>query len=503
MKSYGWSARTPLALLTDFEDLLVFDCRQRPILDEPNTGLLTDFKLNFREYPAAWDRLWDTFSRQAVADSSLVRYAEEVRERRGQLPVDRAFLDDLGRWRKQVAQSFAERNPELDVWQLNDATQRTLDRVVFIRVCEDRRLEPVVLRPLLDEEEPYRAFIRALAPLRANYNGGLLDPDLADTLQLEPQVFRRIIRGLYAPWSPYRFDVLGVAILGSIYERALGSEILIDENRTVSVELKPEVRRASGVYYTPQWVVDEIVRLTVDPLISGKAPSALRRFRVLDPACGSGSFLLAAYARLAQHYEEYYSAHPTVDRRWHTERESSGRRLTSEGKARVLRNHIFGVDVDPAAVEVTMMSLYLKSLEAESAEYLHTQMQLGGAILPSLEANIRVGNSLVSTDYYAQQQLGELDEYEEHRLRPFKWDSDQQGFGSILREGGFDVVIGNPPYLSIDATYGANHPVPAYLSRAYPAVWADKTEIYSTSWQGGRARETARWLHRLPSVPGG
>ena len=89
-----------------------------------------------------------------------------------------------------------------------------------------------------------------------------------------------------------------------------------------------------------------------------------------------------------------------------------------------------------------------------------------------------MGNSLVSTDFYAQEQLGDLDEYEEHRLRPFKWDSDQEGFGPIFRDGGFDVVIGNPPYFNVDATYGAGHPVPAYLSRAFPQVYTDKTDVY-------------------------
>jgi hypothetical protein len=125
-----------------------------------------------------------------------------------------------------------------------------------------------------------------------------------------------------------------------------------------------------------------------------------------------------------------------------------------------------------------MLSLYLKSLESDSPAYVREQMQLGGAILPSLERNIRVGNSLVSTDFYAQGRLEELTDYEEHRLRPFKWDSDREGFASILRGGGFDVVLGNPPYFNIDSTYGAHHPIPDYLGEAYPEVYTDKTDIY-------------------------
>ena len=479
VKSYAWNARLPLAILTDFEELAAFDCRYRPVLEEPNTGLLTEFKLGFGQYPENWDLLWETFSRDAVAGGSLTRYAEEIADRKGQLEVDKAFLGDLDRWRRALAGDLARRNAEIDVWQLNDATQLILDRLVFIRVCEDRRLEPEeILRPLLDEDDPYPAMVAAIAPVRENYNGGLLDPDLADELEVAPTVFKRIVQGLYAPWSPYRFDEIGVEILGSIYERALGSEITLDESRAVSVELKPEVRQAGGVYYTPQWVVDEIVRLVIDPLIKDKAPRQLREFRVLDPACGSGSFLLGAFGRLIQHFENYYTEHPKVDSRSHVEDEQGIRRLTTEAKSQLLTNSIFGVDVDPSAVEVTTMSLYLKSLESDSPEFLRTQMRLSGAVLPSLGENIRCGNSLVSTDYYSQKELGELDDYEEHKLRPFKWESKPEGFGEILEAGGFDAVIGNPPYFNVDATYGAGHPVPAYLKNAYPAVWQDKTDIY-------------------------
>lgn len=480
VKSYGWSAGTPIALLTDFEQLLVFDCRYRPALDEPLTGLIPEFRLGFREYAANWDLLWDTFSREAVAAGSLTRYMEQIEDRSGQLPVDQAFLADLGRWRTALAQEFAAHNPDLDVWQLNEATQLTLDRLVFIRVCEDRRLEPVeLLRPLIDAEDAYATFIRGLEPLRTHYNGGLMETSFADDLHLPDAAFTRIVRGLYTPWSPYRFDVLGVEILGSIYERALASIVTLDEDRSVSVELKPEVRKAGGVYYTPQWVVDEIVRRVVDPLIAGKAPRALEKFRVLDPACGSGSFLLGAYSRLISHYEAYYSEHPTVERRTHYEDSEGVRRLTADARARVLQRHIFGVDLDPAAVEVTTMSLYLKSLESDAPEFVRSQMQLSGAVLPSLGSNIRTGNSLIGTDFYAQPELaGTLDDFEEHRLRPFKWESDLEGFGKVLEDGGFSAVIGNPPYFSIDAVYGAGHAVPAYLKQTYAGVWMDKGDIY-------------------------
>lgn len=478
LKAYGWNADVRVGILTDFEQFLAFDCRYQPVLAEPQTGLIPEFRLGYKTYVQNWDLLWDTFSREAVAAGSLARF-DRVTVEKGQLPVDVVFLADLGRWRERLARDLAKNNPSLDIWQLNESTQLTLDRLVFIRVCEDRGLEAEEhLRALLDADDPYPRFLTALQPLRANYNGGLLDPDLADTLTVTPKVFKDIVRALYTPWSPYRFDAIGVEILGSIYERALGSIVTLRSDRSVKVELKPEVRKAGGVYYTPQWVVDEIVRSTIDPLIHRKRPAQLRNFRVLDPACGSGSFLLGAYERLIRHFEEYYTNNPSVERRQHFTDEQGVERLTAAAKGQLLRNSIFGVDVDPAAVEVTTMSLYLKSLEGGSPEMLRGQMQLTGAILPSLVANIRCGNSLVSTDFYQQQQLGQLDAFEEHRLRPFKWDDDEEGFGKVLDDGGFDVVIGNPPYFSIDAQYGVGHPVPAYLKVAYADVWLDKTDIY-------------------------
>jgi hypothetical protein len=477
VKTYGWNANIPVGLLTDFEELLAFDCRYQPVLSKPQIGLIPEFGLDYRTYVKHWDLLWDMFSLEAVVSGSLTRF-DRITVEKGQLPVDVVFLADLARWRQMLARDLAKNNHALDVWQLNESTQLILDRLVFIRVCEDRGLEHQEhLRALLEEEDPYPQFIRALAPLRANYNGGLLDPNLADSLTVTPKVFKDIIRGLYTPWSPYSFDAIGVEILGSIYERALGSTVTLGANRSVKVELKPGVRKAGGVYYTPQWVVDEIVRSTIDPLIARKRPAQLQSFRILDPACGSGSFLLAAYDRLIHHFEEYYTNNPTVDRRRHFTDEQGVERLTAATKAELLRKSIFGVDVDAAAVEVTTMSLYLKLLEGSSPELLRGQMQLTGAILPSLVANIRCGNSLISTDFY-QQHLEQLDAFEEHSLRPFKWEDDNEGFGAVLADGGFDVVVGNPPYFSIDTQYGVGHPVPAYLKKVYSDVWLDKTDIY-------------------------
>src|SRR5205807_724261 len=155
----------PVALLMDFEELLAFDCRYRPVLTEPQTGLIPEFSLGYKSYVENWDLLWDTFSHEAVAVGSLARF-DRVTVEKGQLPVDVVFLADLAGWRQALARDLAKNNQGLDIWKLNESTQLTLDRLVFIRVCEDRGLEAEEhLRALLDAPDPYPQFIKELAPL--------------------------------------------------------------------------------------------------------------------------------------------------------------------------------------------------------------------------------------------------------------------------------------------------------------------------------------------------
>src|SRR5207248_11100928 len=111
------------------------------------------------------------------------------------------------------------------------------------------------------------------------------------------------------PKSPYRFDVIGVELLGSIYERYLGNTIRTTAHQ-VRIEEKPEVRHARGVYYTPQYIVDYIVKETVGKVIESKTPKQIEKIHIVDPACGSGSFLIGAFQCLIDYHTAYLVAHP-------------------------------------------------------------------------------------------------------------------------------------------------------------------------------------------------
>jgi len=281
--------------------------------------------------------------------------------------------------------------------------------------------------------------------INADFNGEIFKPHPCENVKVESSIVAKIIRRLYPPKSPYRFDVIGAELLGSIYERYLGNTLTVTPKQ-VHLEPKPEVRKAGGVYYTPKFIVDYIVRNTVGKILENKTPDQVARLRILDPACGSGSFLIGAFQYLIDWHLNYYRTHKKAAHIHAMFPEvvmgPDGReRLSFHAKTRIMRHNLYGIDLDPQAVEITMMSLYLKSLEGE-------QRMLGPKHerLPELKLNIRCGNSLVGPAIEKESKLSLADR---DRIRPFDWHSRDEGFGDILAAGGFDAVIGNPPYIQL------------------------------------------------------
>ena len=169
--------------------------------------------------------------------------------------------------------------------------------------------------------------------------------------------------------------MLPADVLGQVYEQFLGKVIRLTPAHRAKVEEKPEVKKAGGVYYTPTYIVDYIVKQTVGELVEGKTPRQIARLRILDPACGSGSFLLGAYQYLLDYHHRWYV---TNDPEKHSRRRqppiyqgpTGGWRFTTAEKKSILINNIYGVDIDRQAVEVTKLSLLLEVLEGETDETL-------------------------------------------------------------------------------------------------------------------------------------
>lgn len=453
---YAWNAGTPIAVLTDFEEFHILDARFKPNIGTVLDRLVKQFRYEDYADESKFGEIFYLFGREAVSNGSLQEYEQRLPIPKGKgvqqqlfkpenRAIDNAFLEDLDGMRISLASAFKKTNKDWDGELLTEAVQRTLDRLVFLRFLEDRLIEPdLSIGDLGAKGSAWDEFVRLSKRLNAKYNGVVFREhqiDRKDTAAPVEREFVRICQQLSRASSPYDFNAIPIHILGSIYERFLG-KVIRTTAATAKVEEKPEVRKAGGVYYTPKYIVDYIVDRTVGVLIEGKSPVQVSKMRFADIACGSGSFLITVYESLLKHHTDWYNAHPDraakegcheVDGHWV---------LSLKQKQNILLNNVYGVDKDPQAIEVTQLSLYLKLLEDETTATANDmQILFHEKILPDLSGNVVAGNSLVSTDIL-EGQLFSL--AEERELYPLDY---RAAFPSAMKDGGFDAIVGNPPYV--------------------------------------------------------
>ena len=509
-KRYAWNKALPLAVLSDFEEIKIYVVGGKPHLDRPDEGLWK--RWHFSEFPAVAREIWDLLSRPAVAAGSIDALLDSLPKRpstgRGKArqlylikpdrtrALDTEFLAFLDEARRSLGSDLVKHNPEgdiRDVARLTEAVQHILDRLLFLRICEDRdidtgtRLDSIVQTwqrnygredtkryrqtVLLEgdasgetsagrtEDAPpeslwyaivrhFRALDRRPASHVPFFNGQLFKHHFTEDLIVGDQWLADFIGELSDEESPYLFNVIEVEILGNVYERFLGKTVR-PHGRGVTIEEKPEVRKAGGVYYTPRYIVDYIVEQTVGrlltPILEVRTFAAFEKqtaaLRLLDPACGSGSFLIRTFERVCEHWQRRLTRVPAERRPelcW-VDPATGDVHLSIDLKRRILRDNIYGVDIDAQAVEVTQLSLYLKMLENENRITLQRQRELFAkdtALLPSLEHNIKCGNSLIGSNF-------SLDPDDLVRVNAFDWPVQ---FKNIMKGGGFDAIVGNPPW---------------------------------------------------------
>src|SRR5450755_763020 len=494
LRRYAWSAKLPLSILTDFEEFAIYDCRIKPDRDDKATTARINY-FTYAEYAQRWDELTSIFSRDAILKGSFDAYAEATKGKRGTAEVDDAFLQEIESWREMLARHFALRNKNLTQRELNFAVQMTIDRIIFLRICEDRGIEEYErLKALLKGTDIYKRLCDLFLEADACYNSGLFHfqkekdwneaPDtLTQHLVIDDKPLKEIIKRLYYPESPYEFSALPADVLGQVYEQFLGKVIQLTPSHQVQIEEKPEVRKAGGVFYTPTFIVDYIVRHTLSKLLEGKKPGArgsASKIKIVDPACGSGSFLIGAYQYLLDwHRDRYVEDGPEKHRKELFQGPGGQWLLTTQEKKRILLNNIYGVDIDPQAVEVTKLSLLLKVLEGESSQTLNAQLRLfQERALPDLDRNIKCGNSLIDSSFYDDlHQLTLFNEETQYRINAFDW---RKAFPQAFSDDdpGFDAVIGNPPYIRIQA-FKEWAPIEVeYYKKAYKAAGKGNYDIY-------------------------
>ncbi|MBA2732182.1 MAG: Eco57I restriction-modification methylase domain-containing protein [Acidobacteria bacterium] len=487
---YGWNAQASLSILTDFEQFRVLDCRYKPDIQTALHRAIPKLNFHYTDYAdeAKFAEIYYLFSREAVIAGKLEAFAAGLEKPTGKAAqrrlsggayksVDEEFLAELDELRDELARSFKMRNPRLDGEALTEATQRTLDRLVFMRFLEDKLIEPeAIVEKLGERGTAWADFVAASERLNRIYNGIIFKPHFIDRADftVDERVFAGVRERLSHKNTPYDFNSLPVHILGSIYERFLGKVIVATDKRA-RVEEKPEVRKAGGVYYTPAYIVRYIVEQTIDKLIAGKTPEEIAELRFADIACGSGSFLLGVYDELLRYHTAYYNE-PKNRRKaikaGGIESADGGIRLSLNQRKDILLNNIYGVDLDAQAVEVAQLSLFLKLLEDETtASAKGFQLEFRETMLPSLDKNVVHGNSLIGWDISS----GLFGDEEERKLFPMDF---EEAFPAVMRGGGFDAIVGNPPYIRIQTLQETTPLSVDYFKKNYAAASKGNYDIY-------------------------
>lgn len=402
--NYAYHKKVAWAVVCDFETLKVY-----------NSGWIGDrldqkrfVSLAASNYIEQFDKLW-WLSRESFEKGVLDKEAQILGKMKKSIAIDELLLNDFMVWRKKLSTDIMShaRKDMVNIEKIDDIVQNILDRFIFIRTCEDRGLEEKVLwQALINSKCSRKSLLEHVRGIFRDfdqkYDSRLFVQSESDSVKIGDMILKEIIEGLYGNnrgWVEYNFSFIDADILGNIYEQYLG-HILSKTPKKTKLTENGTHRKEQGIYYTPTYIVDYIVKNTLGELLKTKKLEDLPKIKVLDPACGSGSFLIRAFQTLDEEYKKK-SNYGTAFR-----------------KNQILKDNIFGVDLDAQAVEISQLNLLLRAAEKRMR-------------LPMLQGNIKCGNSLI-----------EDSEVEEERA--FNW---KDKFPDVLKESGFDVIIGNPPYV--------------------------------------------------------
>ena len=414
--SYSWHKGVAWAVLCDFEGIKVFNAEYKT--DNPVL-----FDLTYDKYLSNFEQLW-LLSKESFQNKAIDIEAEKWKKKPKREKIDKALFEDLTKWRSKLLSSIKKLNSSYTEDEADEAVQRIIARFVFIRVCEDRELEESRLLAVIREDRG--AIAKNLRKLfeyyRNKYNSKIFDVHSADKVSIDDNVLTEVIQDLTGSkeaYIKYDFNAINADVLGTIYEQYLGY-ILKKVGRGVTVAKGKTHRKEMGIYYTPTYIVEYIVKNTVKEYCKDKTLEQISKIKILDPACGSGSFLIKAFDELSAIIKERIKRSEKYD--IYDELTPEGELLLGQ-KIQIACRNIYGVDLDPKAVEIAQLSILLKLLENEGKDHK------GGKLLPTI-LNVRCGNSLIDDSAIAGD-------------KAFKWEGQ---FKDVFDEGGFDVVIGNPPY---------------------------------------------------------
>lgn len=422
VRRYGFTAKLKISVLSNFEYLIIYDTSVKvEATDNYNKALIKKF--HYTEYEDQFDEIKTLLGKDAVYTGNFEIEWQAIESKLNQYSIDILFLHQLNEWRRLLGNEIFKHEPGIDDQALNDAVQSYLNRVLFLRVCEDRNLEDYKGLLKLSNENDFKALVKKFKQADKRYNSGLFDQLLKDeVIENISSAFWKIIQQLYYPESSYSFSVLSSDILGRIYEIFLSEKLAVKDN-LIELVKKPE-NQDRDVVTTPTFIITDILRNTVLPKCKDKTDEEILALRFADIACGSGAFLLELFQLLNDILIDYYLR---ANRSVLIPVGVNTYRLPFKKKQSILLNCIYGVDKDYNAFEATKFGLLLKLLEDEST----STTAVSNPILPSLANNIFFGNSLLASE--------QVDKKYQTEINPFDFP-----------QTGFDVIVGNPPYMSTE-----------------------------------------------------
>jgi hypothetical protein len=447
-RKYGWNANHKIVVLTNFEYLIIYDTTIVPY-EFDNCLVALYRKYHYTEYCDKFVEISKLISRDSIylGMSSLLYEDMFVREGAHKQQVDEHFLTEINRWRIALSNDLYTKNVRYQSLEiLNDVVQEFINKIVFLRICEDRNLPLYhkLQETIGDQKLLHEKISELFKEADKRYNSGLFAAN-AIVFDLSNVVIADIIEGLYYPKSPYLFNIIESNLLGKVYELFLTEQLVLLSNGAIALAPKKECSNRS-IVTTPNEIVKYMTEMTLRRFCDGKKPNDILQLRIADIACGSGVFLEAAFEYLQNYCVEWYMQNK-ADRL--VEIGNGLFKLPLEEKKKLLCSCIYGIDIDVHAVEVARFSLLVKLIENETSPSVVDS----NPILPMLDNNIMHGNSLVDDSSLLDLELSDDDHIS---VAPFNWNRINDG-------GKFDIIIGNPPYVS---TEGLHSLIPAIEFRA-------------------------------------
>ena len=422
VRRYGYTANLKISVLSNFEDLYIYDTSYK--VEDGDTLTKARIKAyHYTDYENAVEELLELIGKESVYTGRFEEVWNNVELNVIHQSVDSMFLEQINQWRLMLGQQILSYVPDIDINYLGDIVQSYINKILFLRVCEDRNIETYQRLLTIADHNSHEELVAKFRDADNKYNSGLFEELISEeVIGNISSSFWTIIRQLYFPESPYSFTVLSSDILGRIYEIFIAEKLAVVDG-VLKIVKKPE-NTERDIVTTPNFVVREILRQTVVEIIQGKTANEVNNLKCADIACGSGAFLLELYQLLYDSLVDYYLEN---DRSKLLQTSIDTYKLPYEMKRNLLLSCVYGVDKDFNAVEACKFGLLLKLLEDEDVNSLSSFHP----ILPDLSNNIFYGNSLLSTSDVPKDDALEVNPFD-------------------FNDKVFDLIVGNPPYMKTE-----------------------------------------------------